>query len=91
MECIIQEDYMNEHAREEFLNRFTGNEDCDLNAMIHMDIEMEEEKSLVGFCVLGGIFSEGIDLKNDSLDRSNHYRDRTAAGLQRAGDFKAVF
>ena len=35
--------------------------------MIHMDIEMEEEKSLVGFCVLGGIFSEGIDLKNDSL------------------------
>ena len=67
VECIIQEDYMNEHAREEFLNRFTGNEDCDLNAMIHMDIEMEEEKSLVGFCVLGGIFSEGIDLKNDSL------------------------
>ena len=32
-----------------------------------MEIEMEEEKSLVGFCVLGGIFSEGIDLKNDSL------------------------
>ena len=24
-------------------------------------------KSLVGFCVLGGIFSEGIDLKEDSL------------------------
>ena len=28
---------------------------------------MEEEKSLLGFCVMGGIFSEGIDLKNDSL------------------------
>ena len=25
------------------------------------------EQTLVGFCVLGGIFSEGIDLKNDSL------------------------
>ena len=67
VECIVQEDYMNEQAREEFLNRFTGNEDCDLNALIDMEIELEEEKSLVGFCVLGGIFSEGIDLKNDSL------------------------
>ncbi len=67
VECIVQEDYMNEQAREEFLNRFTGNADCDLNALIDMEIEMEEEKSLVGFCVLGGIFSEGIDLKNDSL------------------------
>ena len=67
VECIVQEDYMNEQAREEFLNRFTGNEDCDLNALIRMDIEMEDEKSLVGFCVMGGIFSEGIDLKNDSL------------------------
>ena len=67
VECIVQEDYMNEQAREEFLNRFTGNEDCDLNALIQMDIEMEDEKSLVGFCVMGGIFSEGIDLKNDSL------------------------
>lgn len=32
-----------------------------------MDIEVEEERSLLGFCVMGGIFSEGIDLKNDSL------------------------
>ena len=32
-----------------------------------MDIELEEEKTLIGFCVLGGIFSEGIDLKEDSL------------------------
>ena len=67
VECIVQEDYMNEQAREDFLNRFTGNEDCDLQALIHMEIEMEEEKSLLGFCVMGGIFSEGIDLKNDSL------------------------
>ena len=33
---------------------------------IAMDVE-EEEHTLIGFCVLGGIFSEGIDLKNDSL------------------------
>ena len=28
---------------------------------------MAEQRSLVGFCVLGGIFSEGIDLKKDGL------------------------
>lgn len=67
MECIVQEDYMNERSREEFLNRFTGNENCDLSELIHMDIEIDEEKILLGFCVMGGIFSEGIDLKNDSL------------------------
>lgn len=69
MECIVQEDYMNEKSREEFLRRFVRNENCDLSAVIQMEIEMEpeEEKSLLGFCVLGGIFSEGIDLKNDSL------------------------
>ena len=48
-------------------NRFTGNEDCDLQKLIRMDIEIEEERSLLGFCVMGGIFGEGIDLKNDSL------------------------
>ncbi|MCM1049523.1 MAG: ATP-dependent DNA helicase [Clostridiales bacterium] len=67
IECIVQEDYMNERSREEFLNRFTGNEDCDLSENIHIDIEIDDEKMLLGFCVMGGIFSEGIDLKNDSL------------------------
>lgn len=67
IECILQEDYMNEEAREQFLSRFEGNEDCDLGAQIHMEIEVEDEKSLLGFCVLGGIFGEGIDLKNDRL------------------------
>ena len=57
---------MNEEAREAFLNRFTGNEACDLS-LIQMEIEIEEERSLLGFCVMGGIFGEGIDLKNDSL------------------------
>lgn len=66
-ECILQEEYMNEQSREDFLSRFRGNEDCSLQEMIHMEIEMEEERSLLGFCVMGGIFSEGIDLKKDSL------------------------
>ncbi len=68
VECILQEEYMNEQAREAFLRRFMGNEEVRLEDIIGMDIEIEiEEKSLVGFCVSGGIFSEGIDLKNDSL------------------------
>ncbi len=53
MECIVQEDYMSEAKREEFLLRFQGNE--------------TDESILIGFCVMGGIFSEGIDLKRDSL------------------------
>lgn len=49
-ECILQEEYMKEESREEFLGRFA-----------------QSEKSLLGFCVMGGIFSEGIDLKADRL------------------------
>lgn len=66
-ECLIQSEYMDEAAREAFLARFEGNDGCDLDGAIHMEIEEEEEKGLLGFCVLGGIFSEGIDLKHDSL------------------------
>lgn len=66
-ECILQSEYMSEEDREAFLARFEGNAGCDLGASICMDIEIEEEKTLIGFCVLGGIFSEGIDLKEDSL------------------------
>ena len=70
-ECIIQSESMNEEEREAFLARFQGNEECNIQAEIAMaeiamDIEMEE-RTLIGFCVLGGIFGEGIDLKNDSL------------------------
>ncbi len=53
MECIIQEERMSEKSREEFLFKFQDNE--------------RTEKILIGFCVMGGIFSEGIDLKYDSL------------------------
>ena len=67
VECILQTDNMNERAREEFLSRFVRNDDYDLTAMIQIEIEVEEEKSLLGFCVMGGIFSEGIDLTEDRL------------------------
>lgn len=67
-DCLLQREIMNEAEREEFLVRFRGNEDCDLQGLIRMDIEMNEEpRTLIGFCVLGGIFGEGIDLKRDSL------------------------
>lgn len=76
VECLIQEDYMNEQEREEFLDRFRENDNAlcekrvtetELSELIRMEIEYEEAKTLIGFCVMGGIFSEGIDLKNDSL------------------------
>lgn len=51
IECIIQSQYMGEEAREIFLETF----------------EEERENTLVGFCVMGGIFSEGIDLTKDKL------------------------
>ena len=104
VECLVQDEYMNEQSREEFLMRFGGGRGSQetislsvtefpvmespatepvmveysvtelstlevnfLEEVIHMEIEYEEERTLLGFCVLGGIFSEGIDLKNDQL------------------------
>ena len=67
IECIVQQEYMKEEERAAFLGHFLGNAELDLSSVIQMDVEMEEEKTLIGFCVLGGIFGEGIDLKNDSL------------------------
>ena len=68
-ECILQKELMTEEEKELFLQRFQGNEDLDFGSLIQMEVEedLEEPETLVGFCVLGGIFSEGIDLKNDSL------------------------
>ncbi|MDE5680177.1 MAG: ATP-dependent DNA helicase, partial [Lachnospiraceae bacterium] len=66
-ECIVQDGSMKEADREAFLARFEGNADCDFSA-VKMEIETEDVcKNLIGFCVVGGIFSEGIDLKHDSL------------------------
>lgn len=71
---------MNEEEREYFLNRFRGNEDCDLQSLIGMEIEEEEEQTLIGFCVLGGIFGEGIDLQKGQPHRCDRSRNRTATG-----------
>jgi Rad3-related DNA helicase len=48
---ICQKNGMREKEREEFLEEFSK----------------ESEGTLVAFCVMGGIFGEGIDLKNDRL------------------------
>lgn len=51
IEYVMQSQYMSEEAREIFLENF----------------EEAKEHSLIGFCVMGGIFSEGIDLAEDKL------------------------
>ena len=68
VECLVQTEYMDETARENFLSRFKGQESAqwDLTGKICMEIE-QEDKTLLGFCVLGGLFSEGIDLKGEAL------------------------
>ena len=43
-ECLVQQESMNEEEREYFLNRFRGNEECDLQSLIGMEIEEEEER-----------------------------------------------
>lgn len=48
---IIQMGNEKEEEREQFLNCFA----------------VEQKETLVGFCVLGGIYAEGIDLKGDRL------------------------
>ena len=50
-DCMIQNGNMNEAEREAFMQEFAEARD----------------RSLAAFCVLGGIFSEGIDLKEDLL------------------------
>lgn len=49
--AVMQAPYMSEEEREIFLENFEEN----------------TEEGLVGFCVMGGIFSEGIDLTADRL------------------------
>lgn len=50
-DVLIQTSAMAEAQKEEFLEEF----------------EKEREKSLVAFCVMGGVFSEGIDLARERL------------------------
>ncbi len=66
-ELMVQSSFMTEKAREEFLERFAPGNDIELSKVINMEIDYVEDKNVLGFCVMGGIFSEGIDLKYDSL------------------------
>lgn len=50
-ELMLQKNNMSEAEREEFLDRFSE----------------ELDRTLVAFGIMGGIFGEGIDLKNDRL------------------------
>lgn len=49
--CICQSSAMNEREREEFLEEF----------------QEDKAQTLLGFCVMGGVFSEGIDLIGNRL------------------------
>lgn len=51
LDCLRQTSGMAEGERERFLAEFTT----------------ERERSMVAFCVMGGIFGEGIDLREDQL------------------------
>ena len=50
-ECVMQESGMSEEDKELFLDRFRQN----------------VGRTLIGFSVIGGVFSEGIDLKEEAL------------------------
>ena len=52
----IQNERMTDEEKEEFLALFSNDESLDT-----------QQGTLLGFCVLGGVFSEGIDLQGDNL------------------------
>ncbi len=51
MDCIVQKSGMKEADREEFLAQFA----------------VGRSRTMIAFCVMGGIFGEGIDLKQEQL------------------------
>lgn len=53
MELLVQESHMDEEDRDHFLQAFAA--------------EGQKNKSLTALCVMGGIFGEGIDLKEEQL------------------------
>ena len=55
MEILVQDSHMTEEEREAFYRNFLPNEQ--LNVI----------PPLVAFCVMGGLFSEGIDLTGNRL------------------------
>ena len=75
-DIVKQDTHMTEEMREAFLGHF----------------EESRANSLVGFCVTGGIFSEGIDLKNKRPpDRGHGSGNRIASGMYRKRNFKEYY
>lgn len=62
VEYLLQHEDMTEEDREGFLNAFHSPQDPE-----YLEWQQPSNRALLGFCVLGGVFSEGIDLKHDSL------------------------
>ena len=72
---ICQKSHMGEREREEFLARFEERRDVPFAAL----------------CVLGGLFSEGIDLKEERAHRGGDRGHGASPGERGAGDFEGVF
>ena len=70
-----QTNHMTEEDREAFLQSFDEERDC----------------SMAALCVMGGIFSEGIDLKEDRLIGAVIIGTGSAPGEHGAGDSKGIF
>ena len=72
-EYLFQEQSMDEESREAFLARFEERgvwqewDAAGSGSGSTGSPDQTPERTLLGFCVLGGIFSEGIDLKRDRL------------------------
>lgn len=73
--CVCQNPDMKEQEREEFLKQF----------------QEERGTSLAAFCVMGGIFSEGIDLTGEQLIGAVIVGNRSAAGLSGAAGAERIF
>lgn len=58
IKTVIQKPSMSEELKSQFLDQFRSSDGANQAA---------DKKTMVGFCVLGGVFSEGIDLQGDSL------------------------
>ncbi|MCR5650101.1 MAG: ATP-dependent DNA helicase [Lachnospiraceae bacterium] len=81
VKCMVQDRKMTESERLLFLDAFDkygGLSDTESDMITHVDERCSDIQSktaddrdnkitLVGFCVLGGVFSEGIDLTEESL------------------------
>lgn len=64
VQCLYQTPSMSEQEREDFLEQF----------------QEEGEETLAGFCVMGGIFSEGIDLAGKKTHWCSHCWNWFASG-----------